>query len=219
MPGELPINEVPKNSRELPLGRYRHYKGKEYTVIGLALHSETQEELVVYRQEYGEHGLWVRPKQMFQELVNVGGQMVPRFQYLGNSTTYKKETTPTPQQAWQRLQDSSRGLQAGKVTSPIKNSRKPSDVYTLKLSQQQRYTLVHCTRLSRGLKNKMQLAGEGVQVIDVSRKELDHLYNETAQAAVYVASADKRRLMAVQRMVIKFFEEEQSKSLGSASLS
>jgi hypothetical protein len=43
-------------------GRYQHYKGNEYTVLGVALHSETQEELVVYRQEYGDHGLWVRPK-------------------------------------------------------------------------------------------------------------------------------------------------------------
>ena len=65
-------------------GRYRHYKGKEYTVIGVALHSETQEELVVYRQEYGDHGLWVRPKQMFLETVKVGGQAVPRFQYVGD---------------------------------------------------------------------------------------------------------------------------------------
>ena len=64
-------------------GRYRHYKGKEYTVLGVALHSETQEELVVYRQEYGEDRLWVRPKQMFQETVEVDGQVVPRFQYLG----------------------------------------------------------------------------------------------------------------------------------------
>ncbi len=42
-------------------GRYRHYKGKEYTVIGVARHSETEEELVVYRKEYDDHGLWVRP--------------------------------------------------------------------------------------------------------------------------------------------------------------
>lgn len=42
-------------------GRYRHYKGNEYTVIGVARHSETQEELVVYRQAYGDQGLWVRP--------------------------------------------------------------------------------------------------------------------------------------------------------------
>jgi hypothetical protein len=64
-------------------GRYRHYKGKEYTVLGVALHSETQEELVVYRQEYGEHGLLVRPKQMFLETVKVDGQEVPRFRYVG----------------------------------------------------------------------------------------------------------------------------------------
>lgn len=63
-------------------GRYRHYKGKEYTVIGVARHSETQEELVVYRQEYGDHGLWVRPLAMFQEMVTVEGQEVPRFQLL-----------------------------------------------------------------------------------------------------------------------------------------
>jgi len=59
-------------------GRYRHYKGKEYTVIGVARHSETQEELVVYRQEYGDHGLWVRPKKMFLETVEVEGRQVPR---------------------------------------------------------------------------------------------------------------------------------------------
>ena len=64
-------------------GRYRHYKGKEYTVIGVARHSETEEELVVYRQEYGDHGLWVRPKDMFLETVEVAGQTVPRFEYIG----------------------------------------------------------------------------------------------------------------------------------------
>ena len=69
---------------EITPGRYRHYKGNEYTVIGVALHSETQEEIVVYRQEYEEHGLWVRPKKMFLETVKVDGQDVPRFQHLGS---------------------------------------------------------------------------------------------------------------------------------------
>ena len=64
-------------------GRYRHYKGNEYTVIGVARHSETEEQLVVYRQEYGEHGLWVRPKDMFLETVEVDDRMVPRFEYMG----------------------------------------------------------------------------------------------------------------------------------------
>src|SRR5215475_3484250 len=70
----------------VPPGRYRHYKGMEYTVLGVARHSETQEELVVYRQEYGDHGLWVRPKKMFSEAVKVEGQDVPRFQPLGSSS-------------------------------------------------------------------------------------------------------------------------------------
>lgn len=70
----------------IPSGRYRHYKGNEYTVVGTARHSETLEEHVVYRQEYGEHGLWVRPKQMFSETVKVDGHEVLRFQPLGSSS-------------------------------------------------------------------------------------------------------------------------------------
>lgn len=64
---------------EIQPGRYRHYKGNEYTVLGVARHSETLEELAVYRQEYGERGLWVRPAAMFAETVEVEGQTVPRF--------------------------------------------------------------------------------------------------------------------------------------------
>lgn len=64
-------------------GRYRHYKGNEYVVIGTARHSETLEELVVYRQDYGEKGLWVRPKEMFLETIEVEGKCVPRFAYVG----------------------------------------------------------------------------------------------------------------------------------------
>jgi hypothetical protein len=65
------------------IGRYRHYKGKEYTVIGVARHSEMEEELVVYRKEYDDHGLWVRPLAMFLESVEVEGKTVPRFEYIG----------------------------------------------------------------------------------------------------------------------------------------
>lgn len=67
-------------------GRYRHFKGNEYTVVGMARHSETLEEMIVYRQEYGDHGLWVRPKQMFSETVKFEGRDVPRFQPLGSSS-------------------------------------------------------------------------------------------------------------------------------------
>jgi cupin 2 domain-containing protein len=71
---------------EINIGRYRHYKGNEYTVLGVARHSETHEEVVVYRQEYSDHGLWVRPKRMFMETVTVDGKEVPRFQQLESSS-------------------------------------------------------------------------------------------------------------------------------------
>ena len=64
---------------DLVLGRYRHYKGGEYTVMGVAQHSETGEALVVYRSEYGDRELWVRPLSMFQESVETPGGVVPRF--------------------------------------------------------------------------------------------------------------------------------------------
>lgn len=63
-------------------GRYRHYKGKDYEVLGVARHSETEEEYVVYRQLYGEGGLWIRPMTMFSESVSVGNELVPRFRRL-----------------------------------------------------------------------------------------------------------------------------------------
>lgn len=64
-------------------GRYRHYKGGEYEVVGVARHSETDERLVVYRPLYNDTGLWVRPLAMFLETVAVNGTTVPRFAYLG----------------------------------------------------------------------------------------------------------------------------------------
>ncbi|MDH4187423.1 MAG: DUF1653 domain-containing protein [Nitrospira sp.] len=68
-------------------GRYRHYKnGHEYEVLGVARHSETEEELVVYRALYGERGLWVRPRAMFQETVMVEGRPLPRFQRLPDNS-------------------------------------------------------------------------------------------------------------------------------------
>ena len=67
---------------DLTLGRYRHYKGGEYTVIGVAQHSETGEALVVYRPEYGERGLWVRPLSMFQESVETPDGVLPRFSFI-----------------------------------------------------------------------------------------------------------------------------------------
>ncbi|WP_447529770.1 DUF1653 domain-containing protein [Vreelandella sp. TE19] len=60
-------------------GIYRHYKGALYEVLGTARHSESEEELVVYRALYGEYGLWVRPLEMFNEHVSIEGRDQPRF--------------------------------------------------------------------------------------------------------------------------------------------
>lgn len=60
-------------------GKYRHYKGKEYEVVGIAKHSETREELVVYKALYGEGQMWVRPLEMFLEEVEIDGKKIPRF--------------------------------------------------------------------------------------------------------------------------------------------
>ena len=64
-------------------GRYRHFKGKEYEVLGVARHSETEEELVVYRALYGDFGLWVRPVSMWNETVERDGKTFRRFTYIG----------------------------------------------------------------------------------------------------------------------------------------
>jgi hypothetical protein len=69
---------------EIKPGRYQHYKGNFYEVIGVARHSETLGELVIYRAlydspEFGKNALWARPKKMFLETVEVNGKKIPRF--------------------------------------------------------------------------------------------------------------------------------------------
>ena len=73
---------------ELKPGKYRHFKGKEYELIGIATHSETMESMVVYRALYGEQGLWVRPTAMWTEQVERDGYCGPRFQLIEE---YKKD--------------------------------------------------------------------------------------------------------------------------------
>lgn len=78
------MSDLPPLPTEPKPGLYRHYKGNEYRVLGLARHSETLEPLVVYQALYGERGTWVRPAGMWSEIVEVGGQRVVRFARIGD---------------------------------------------------------------------------------------------------------------------------------------
>ncbi len=69
---------------EIKKGRFRHFKGMEYEVLGIAKHSETLEEMVVYRALYGEGGIWVRPAVMWNETVTRDGVTQQRFTYIGD---------------------------------------------------------------------------------------------------------------------------------------
>ena len=67
----------------MKLGKYRHFKGNEYEALYIAKHSETLEQMVVYRALYGEFGIWVRPLSMWEETVIHEGREVKRFTYIG----------------------------------------------------------------------------------------------------------------------------------------
>ena len=118
----------------------------------------------------------------------------------------------TPAQARQKLQQGLEDYLAGKGSEAIvfrlKRTKKASHTYPLKLTQQQRETLLQFTQLSRNLKKKIEQAEEGTQIVPVTWNELHKLNDETGQSAVYTRNADKKRLMAVMGRVVKFFEEE-----------
>ena len=67
----------------LKIGKYEHYKGGQYEILGIAKHSESMEEFVVYKALYEEGDLWIRPLKMFLEKVEINGKRVPRFKYVG----------------------------------------------------------------------------------------------------------------------------------------
>ena len=68
---------------EFKKGIYEHYKGNRYELLGIANHSETLEKMVIYKALYGENELWVRPISMWNETVEINGQTVPRFKFIG----------------------------------------------------------------------------------------------------------------------------------------
>jgi len=77
-------------------GIYRHHKGQHYEVVGVARHSETEEEHVVYRALYGDRGLWIRPVAMFTENVEKGGVSVPRFSRIDENTVKDVSFSTSP---------------------------------------------------------------------------------------------------------------------------
>ena len=118
----------------------------------------------------------------------------------------------TPAQARQKLQqglaDYLAGYEMGPIVFRLKRTKKANETYPLKLTQQQRQTLLECTQLSRSLKKKIEQTGQGTQIVPVTWNELDKLNDETGQAAYFARSPHKKRLMAVMSRVIKFFEED-----------
>ena len=76
-------------SETIKPGRYRHFKGKEYEVLYIATHSETREEMVVYRALYGERGVWVRPASMWNEVIERDGKTYRRFTYIGEGDAWQ----------------------------------------------------------------------------------------------------------------------------------
>jgi hypothetical protein len=68
---------------EIKCGKYRHFKGNEYEVFYIARHSETLEEMIVYKALYGEGGIWVRPLSMWNEIIELNGKEYRRFEFIG----------------------------------------------------------------------------------------------------------------------------------------
>ena len=130
-------------------------------------------------------------------------------------TRQPKDDKPlTKEQARQMFQKAMSDLLAGKnpgtISFSLKPSKKANETYPLKLTQQQRESVIHGTRLKRALKNKLDNAGDGTQIVGVTRNELNELYEESGQAAHYALSPHKKRLLAVQQKAAKFFEEEKA---------
>jgi Plasmid pRiA4b ORF-3-like protein len=135
--------------------------------------------------------------------------------------THDDDKPLTPAQARQKLQkglsDYLAGNDPGAIVFRLKRTKKANETYPLKLTQQQRETLLRFTHLSRNLKKKIEQAGEGTQVVPVTWNELHKLNDEAGQAAFYARNADKKRLMAVMCRLVKFFEEEHAEVFGTAA--
>jgi len=116
------------------------------------------------------------------------------------------------------------GHYSGPISFRLKPTKKPDETYPLKLTWHQRDSLIHCTRIKNKIKERMREAGEGTQIVGVTRKELDHLNDEIGQASVYAPHPHKKRLVAVLHKVgelsasdrVELFGEETPKTRKTA---
>jgi hypothetical protein len=117
-----------------------------------------------------------------------------------------------PAQARRKLQkglnDFLAGNDPGPITFRLKRTKKADETYPLRLTQQQRESMIHATRIKNKLKERLQQAGDGTQVIGFTLKELDYLNDELGQAAMYAPGPDKKRLVAVLHKVTDLLSEE-----------
>jgi hypothetical protein len=96
----------------------------------------------------------------------------------------------------------------------VASNPRSRETYPLKLTKLQRDSLIHCTRISNRIKERLKAAGEGTQIVGVTRKELDHINDEIGDAAVYVPSPHKKRLVSVLHQVAELFAEERANRFG-----
>ena len=106
------------------------------------------------------------------------------------------------------MRDLVAGHDPGPITFRLKRSRKADETYPLRLTQQQRQSMIHATRIKNKVKERLQQAGSGTQVVGFTLKELDHLNDELGQAALYAPDSDKKRLIAVLHKVTDILSEE-----------
>jgi hypothetical protein len=105
------------------------------------------------------------------------------------------------------MRDLVAGHDPGPITFRLKRTKKADETYPLRLTQQQRESMIHATRIKNKLKERLQQAGDGTQIVGFTLKELDHLNDELGQAAMYAPGPDKKRLVAVLHKVTDLLSE------------
>lgn len=126
-------------------GIYQHYKGNYYEVIDIAKHSETLEDMVIYRTLYGDFGLWVRPLAMFLEQIEINGKKIPRFRFISNqpkvnNLMFEAHATST---------DNERGIASGHLDAPLSEQGRTQAKELGSRYQDSKISLICCSDLQR----------------------------------------------------------------------